>query len=271
MGIEAAEKLLPGKINVAVFDTSFHQTIPEKAYKYALPERIFDEYKVRKYGFHGISHKYMAERTASLMKKEKPNIISFHLGAGSSICAIREGESVDTSMGFTPLEGLVMTNRPGDIDAGVLLYLLKLGWSVEELDSCVNKESGTLGISGISDGMKEIVNNAQKGDEKARLAVDIFVYRAIKYLGAYFFALSGDVDAISFTGGIGENSYIIRESILKPCEKFGIILDTEKNKSTVGREGEISAAESKIKIFVLPKNEKVIVAKETLRLLKSSK
>ncbi len=268
MGIEASEKLMPGKPNVAVFDTSFHQTMPEVAYRYALPERVFNEYKIRKYGFHGISHKYVAERTAALLGKKSADIISFHLGAGSSACAIKDGNSIDTSMGFTPLEGLAMTNRTGDIDAGVLLYLLKSGWSAEELESCINKESGTCGISGISGGMKEIVEAADAGDKKAALALDIFVYRARKYLGAYYFLLGGEADAIAFTGGIGENSALLRGRILGGCEKFGIILDNKLNLGAVGTEGIISGEKSKIKIFVLPKNEKVIIAVETLKLVK---
>jgi len=267
MGIEAAEKLLPGKPNVAVFDTSFHQTIPEVAYRYALPERVFDEYKIRKYGFHGISHKYVAERTAKLLNKKSANIISLHLGAGSSICAIKKGKSIETSMGFTPIGGLVMTNRPGDIDAGVLLYLLKRGWSSEELSSCINKESGVCGMSGISDGMKEVVEAADAGNEKAKLAVDIFIYHVRKYLGSYYFLLEGDVDAISFTGGIGDNSPLFRQRILAGYEKFGIDIDSGLNNEIIGVEGRINSAKSKIKIFVLPKNEKVIIAKETLSLV----
>ena len=267
MGIEAAEKLLPGKPNVAVFDTSFHQTMPEVAYRYALPERIFNEYKIRKYGFHGISHKYVSERTAKLLNKKSANIISLHLGAGSSICAIKKGKSIETSMGFTPIEGLVMTNRPGDIDAGVLLYLLKRGWSAEELNSCINKESGVCGISGISDGMKEVVEAAESGNEKAELALDIFVYHIRKYLGSYYFLLGGDVDAISFTGGIGDNSPFIRRRILAGYEKFGIKIDSSLNKGIIGVEGRINSSKSKIKIFVLPKNEKVVIAKETLKLI----
>ncbi|MDD5688449.1 MAG: acetate kinase [Elusimicrobia bacterium] len=271
MGIEASEKLFPGKKNIAVFDTSFHQTIPEVAFRYALPERLYLEYKIRKYGFHGISHKYIAERTAKILKKKTATMISFHLGAGCSVCAIKDGKSIDTSMGFTPLEGLVMPDRPGDISAGILLYLLKSGWSLSELETCLNKESGTFGISGVSNKMKEVVEEAEKGNEKAKLAIDIFVYRARKYLGGYYFLLNGEIDAISFTGGIGENSPLIREKILEGFEKFDIKIDSKKNEKTIGIEGEIGVTNSKIKILVLPRNEKILIAKETMELVKGGK
>ncbi|MBI5573931.1 MAG: acetate kinase [Elusimicrobia bacterium] len=267
-GIEAVEAIFPGKKNVAVFDTSFHQTMPEVAFRYALPERLYYEYKIRRYGFHGISHKYVTERTAQVLNKKMPTMISFHLGAGSSICAIKNGKSVDTSMGFTPLEGLVMNDRPGDISPGVILYLLRSGWTLSELEMMLNKESGTYGLSGISTEMKKVVESAQRGDAKAKLAIDIFVYRARKYLGSYWFVLDGDVEAISFTGGIGENSPLIREKILTGLDKFGIKIDSKKNEKTIGIEGEINAPDSKVKIFVLPRNEKILIAKETMELVK---
>lgn len=270
-GIEAAEAIFPGKKNIAVFDTSFHQTMPEVAFRYALPERLYNEYKIRRYGFHGISHKYVTERTAQLLNKKTPTMISFHLGAGSSICAIRNGKSVDTSMGFTPLEGLVMNDRPGDISPGVILYLLRSGWTLSELESCLNRESGTYGLSGVSTEMKAVVAAAEKGNEKARLAIDVFVYRARKYLGSYYFVLGGEIDAISFTGGIGENSPQIREKILLYLEKFGIKLNRDGNEKTVGIEGEISDSVSKVKVFVLPRNEKILIAKETMELVKDRK
>lgn len=270
-GINAAEKFLPGKKNVAVFDTSFHQTIPEVAFRYAVPERLFQEYKIRKYGFHGISHKYIAKETAQLLKKKKVTMISFHLGAGSSVCAVKDGQSVDTSMGFTPLEGLIMTNRCGDMDCGVIIYLMKLGWTLNEIESCLNKESGTLGISGVSEEMKQVVDSAQKGSEKAKLAVDMFVYRARKYLGAYYFVLGGEIDAVSFTGGIGDNSPVIREKILAGLEKFGIKLDPEKNAKMTGVEGDISTEDSKVRILVMPRNEKIQIAKETMDVVNKSR
>ncbi|MBN1383623.1 MAG: acetate kinase [Elusimicrobia bacterium] len=266
-GVEAAETYFPGKPNVAVFDTSFHQTMPEVAYTYALPERLYHEYKIRKYGFHGTSHKYMSNRVAELLKKKNATMISLHLGAGSSACAIKDGKSIDTSMGFTPLEGLVMTDRPGDVDPGVIVYLLRSGWTLNEIELCLNKESGTLGISGISNEMKEIVEAADKGDEKAKLAVDVFAYRIRKYLGAYCFVLGGKVDAVSFTGRIGDNSPIIRGKILSGLEGFGIKLDNKKNEKAIGDEQEISSSDSKVKIFILPRNEKILIAREAMEVV----
>ncbi|MFN3966213.1 MAG: acetate/propionate family kinase [Endomicrobiia bacterium] len=268
-GIEAVEKLLPKKPQVAVFDTSFHQTIPEVAYRYPLPERIFQQYRIRKYGFHGISHKYVAERTAYLLKKPigKVNLISMHFGQGSSLCAIKNGKSIDTTMGFTPLEGIMMTTRTGSIDPGIVFFLLKSGWSLNDLESCFNRESGVFGISGISDDMKEVVNAMQKSDKKAKLAIDMFVYRIREFLGAYYILL-GKVDAISFTGGIGENSDIIRKKILGDLEFIGIKIDDRKNKKANGVEAEINSSDSKIKVFVIPRNEKIEIAREVYRLIK---
>ena len=267
-GIETAEILFPGKKNVAVFDTAFHQTMPEVAFRYALPSRLYHEYKIRRYGFHGTFHQYLSERTAQLLKKAKATLISFYLGAGSSACAISDGKSIDTSMGFTPLEGLVMTSRPGDMDVGIINYLLRSGWTLSELENCLNKESGTYGISGISSEMKEVVEKSIKGDGNAKLAVDIFVYRARKYLGAYYFVLGGKIDAVSFTGRIGKNSPLIREKILTGLEQFGIKIDLKRNEKTIGVEGEISATDSKVKIFVLTRNEKLLIARETMELVK---
>lgn len=266
-GVEAAEMYFPGKPNVAVFDTSFHHTMPAVAYIYALPERLYNEYKIRKYGFHGTSHKYMSKRVAELLKKKTATLISLHLGAGSSACAIKDGKSIDTSMGFTPLEGLVMTNRPGDVDAGVVIYLLRNGWTLNEIELCLNRESGTLGISGVSNEMKEIVEMAAKGDEKAKLAVDVFVYRIQKYLGAYYFILGGKIDAISFTGGIADNSPVLRAKIIAGLENFGIKIDGKKNENAVGREAEISKDGSSVKLFVLPRNEKILIAREAMELV----
>jgi len=269
-GIEEIEKILPNRKNVGVFDTSFHQTLPEVAYRYALPERLFHDYKIRRYGFHGIFHKYTAETVSEIMKDKKINIISFHLGAGSSVCAIRNGKSIDTSMGFTPLEGLVMTDRPGDMDVGIVLYLLRRGWTLTELEPCLNRESGTYGISAISSNMEGVVKEAEKGDKKSQLAIEIFVYRARKYLGAYWFALDGKVDAIGFTGGIGENSPLIREKILHGFDKFGIKIDYKKNIHSINTEREINVKGSKVKIFTLPRNAKILIARETYDLLKKS-
>ena len=268
-GIEAIEKLLPGKPQVAVFDTSFHHTLPEVAYRYPLPERLYSQYRIRKYGFHGISHRYVAEHTSALLKKPltKTNLISIHLGQGSSLCAIRNGISIDTTMGFTPLEGLMMTTRSGNISPGIIFFLQKSGWSLNDLEACLNRESGALGISGVSDDMKDVVDEMNRGDKKAKLAVEMFVYRIRLYLGAYYLLLKG-IDAISLTGGIGENSDIIRKMVLDKLEHIRVKLDDKKNKKANGREAEITAAGSKIKIFVIPRNEKLLIARDAHKLVK---
>ena len=270
-GIEAIEAFLPNKKSVGVFDTSFHQTIPEFAFRYALPERLYQDYKIRKYGFHGIFHKYAAETVAHILKKKNVNMISFHLGAGSSVCAIKNGKSVDTSMGFTPLEGLVMTDRPGDMDVGIVLYLLRRGCTLTELEPCLNRESGTYGISGISSTMEGVVTEAKKGDKKSQLAIDIFVYRARKYLGSYWFVLEGNVDAIAFSGGIGENSPLIREKILHGFDKFGIVIDHKMNMHSINSERKINTKGSKVKVFTLPRNAKVLIARETYQIVTKHK
>ncbi|MFH1540580.1 MAG: acetate kinase [Elusimicrobiota bacterium] len=269
IGIETSEVFFSGKKNVAVFDTAFHQTMPEVAFRYALPSRLYHEYKIRRYGFHGTFHQYLSEKTAQLLKKDKATLISFYLGAGSSVCAISDGKSIDISMGFTPLEGLVMTSRPGDIDAGIITYLLRSGWTLSEVENCLNKESGTYGISGISNEMKDVVEAFEKGDANAKLAIDIFVYRIRKYLGAYYFILGGKIDAISFTGKIAKNSPLIREKILTGLEQFGVKIDSIKNEKTINTEGEISTFDSKVKIFVLTRNEKLLIARETMKLVKT--
>lgn len=271
-GIEAMEKLLQGKPQVAVFDTSFHQTLPEQAYRYAIPEKLYEQFRLRKYGFHGISHRYIVDRVSVLLKKpvSKLNIISLHLGQGSSICAIKDGKSIDVSMGFTPLEGLMMTTRSGDISPEVVFFLLKSGWSSCNIESCLNKESGILGVSGISDEVIEVVQEMKKGNLKAKLAIDMFVYRIRKYIGAYYFLLGKDISAISFTGGIGVNSDIIREAICSGLDFAGIKLDKSKNsKFTSNKEGEISKSGSKIKIFVIPRNERLLIARDTAKLIQN--
>jgi len=267
--IEEIEKLLPHKPQVAVFDTSFHLTIPEVAYRYPIPERLYHHYRIRKYGFHGISHRYVTERTSQLLKKpiNKINLISIHLGQGSSLCAIKNGKSIDTTMGFTPLEGIMMTTRTGSIDPGIVFFLRKMGWSTNDIEACFNRESGVFGITGISDEMKDVVNFMQKGDKKAKLAVDIFVYRVREFLGAYYLLLR-EVDAISFTGGIGENSDIIRKKILDGLDFIGVKIDDKKNKKAVGIEQDITEKGSKIRIFVIPKNEKILIARDVYKLIK---
>lgn len=267
-GIEAIEKLLPGKPQVAVFDTSFHHSMPEETYRYAIPEMLYQKYRIRKYGFHGISHRYVAERSAVLLKKpqNKINIISMHLGQGASLCAIKNGISVDNSMGFTPVEGVMMASRSGNLGPGVILFLLRTGMSINEVDSCVNMESGILGISGISDEVKDVVEAMQKGDKRAKLAIDMFVYRLIGYFGAYYMNLK-KIDAICFTGGIGENSDIIRKKICDELEFLGIKIDNSKNKKIIGIEGDISRKGSKIKILIIPRDEKILIARDVFRLI----
>jgi acetate kinase len=271
-GIEAAEKLLPNKPQVAVFDTSFHHTIPEVAYRYPIPQHISEQYRIRKYGFHGISHKYVAEQTALFLKKpvSKTNIISMHLGEGASLCAIKNGISIDTSMGFTPLEGLMMTTRTGEISTGVILHLLKSGMDLHELETCFNKESGILGISGISDNVADVVVEMNKGNQKAKLAIDMFVYRIRKYFAAYYLLFGGKLDAISFTGGIGQNSAVVRSMICDKLDFIGIKLNPVTNKKLAfGHKSEISDKKSDIRIFVIPRNEKFVIARDTARLIKN--
>jgi len=273
-GIEAAEKLIPGKIQIAVFDTSFHQTLPEIAYRYPLPEKLYTQYRIRKYGFHGISHRYVVERTAYLINKpvEKVNMISIHLGQGSSLCAIKNGISIDTTMGFTPLEGLMMTTRTGDLCPGIILFLQKSGWTLNEIESCLNKQSGVLGVSGISGDMKEVVEQMRLGNNKAKLAIDMFVYSIKKYLGAYYLLLGDNIMAISFTGGIGENSDIIRELICKDISFIGIMIDKNKNKQAInGKEMLINKSNSKIKVCVIPRNEKLIIARDVFNIVSGKK
>jgi acetate kinase len=268
-GVEAAEKLLPGVPNIAVFDTSYHQTIPEVAYRYPLPERLYQQYRIRKYGFHGISHRYVAERIAELIKKplKQLNMISLHLGQGCSLCAIKNGASVDTTMGFTPIEGLMMTTRSGTIGPGVVLFLQKSGWSLNEIENCLNRESGILGVSGLSDNVKDVISAMNAGDKKAKLAVEMFAFRARSFLGSYFVSL-GKIDALGFTGGIGVNSDLIRRMICDALTPYGLKLDDKKNKKAVDVEAEISLRGSRIKAFVIPRNEKTLIARDTYRLTK---
>lgn len=269
-GITAVAALYPTLKQVAVFDTSFHQTIPDYAYMYALPYHLYTENKIRRYGFHGISHYFMLQAASSFMKisPDKLNLITFHLGNGDSVSAIQNGISIDTSMGFTPLEGLIMGTRSGDLDPEILLYLQKQkGMTIDEIETLLNKESGLRGICGASD-MRDVVELAKKGDEKAHLAIEMFTYHAKKYLGSYI-AVLGRVDAIIFTGGIGEHSVLIREKILQNLEHLGLKIDPEKNKLEHTEPFEINVDDSPIKVFVIHTNEEVIIAQETDRIVKS--
>ena len=266
-GIQAAQYNLPTVVQVACFDTAFHSTIPQVAYIYALPYEIYEQYNVRRYGFHGTSHRYVARRTAVLMGKDKcgVNVITCHLGNGCSITAVKNGKSIDTSMGLTPLEGLVMGTRCGDFDAAILFYLADKGYDMKTLNTICNKQSGLLGISGTSNDMRNLQELAENDDARAKLAIDIFCYRAKKYIGAYT-AVLGCVDSVVFTGGIGENSAKVRAAICGNLTQLGIELDLKKNNTAIGKEELISKEGSNVKIFVIPTNEEAAIANDTYEL-----
>ncbi|MFO7253923.1 acetate/propionate family kinase [Limnochorda sp.] len=263
-GIEAAEGLLPGVPQVAVFDTAFHARMPQHAYLYALPRLLYERYAVRRYGFHGSSHRYVAERVRTLLGGEgTPKIITCHLGNGASIAAVLGDHSIDTSMGFTPLEGLMMGTRSGDVDAGALLYIMaREELSLAEADAMLNKHSGLLGISGTASDMREIEAGAEQGDEGAALALEMFTYRIRKYIGAYAAALNG-VDAIAFTAGIGEHSPRVREMVCAGLTYLGVELDPEANRQAKG-EALISTPASRVPVYVIPTDEEVVIARDTV-------
>jgi len=268
-GIEEMRKALPKAMHVAVFDTAFHQTMPEHSFLYALPYEYYKKYRIRRYGFHGISHAFVSERAAKVLKKplKKLNLITCHLGAGCSMAAVKKGRVVDTSMGFTPLEGLIMGTRSGDIDPGVLIYLGKnKGMGFEEIDELLNKKSGLLGISGVSKDVRIIEEKAEKGDRRCKLSLKMFCYRVAKYLGAYAVVL-GKVDGIVFTGGIGENSASVRREVCSYLKILGVKIDERKNKKAVKKERDISAAGSKIKVLVIPTDEEGMIARDVLSLI----
>ncbi|MGI6778350.1 MAG: acetate/propionate family kinase [Acetivibrionales bacterium] len=269
VGIEACKEIMPDVKMVGVFDTAFHQTMPEYAYLYAIPYEMYEKYGVRKYGFHGTSHKYVANRAAALLGKpiEDLKIITCHLGNGASICAVKGGKSVDTSMGFTPLDGLAMGTRSGTIDPAVIKFLVeKENMTLKEIDSYLNKKSGVLGISGVSSDFRDLHAAADEGNKRAQLAIDIFCYRVKKYIGKYA-AVLGGVDAIVFTAGIGENNSITRAMIMENMEYLGAAIDPEKNKIR-GQEIDISAPGAKVRTLVIPTNEELAIARETARLIK---
>jgi len=264
MGIIACKKVLPHATQVAAFDTAFHHTLPPKAYLYAIPYELYKKYEIRKYGFHGTSHAYVAKRASALLNNHDANIITCHLGNGCSVAAIEKGASVDTSMGFTPLEGLVMGTRSGDIDPAITFYLMEKGYSGQELNTLLNKKSGLLGISETSNDMRNLFEAREKGDDRARIAIDIFCYRLRKYIGAYL-AVLGNTHAIVFTGGIGENNATIRLESIKGMESLGIQIDEERNKqATNAHEAMITADNSPVKVFVIPTNEELQIAMDTL-------
>jgi acetate kinase len=268
-GIVAVGRHLPDTKQVACFDTAFHATIPKVAYMYALPYELYEKYGIRRYGFHGISHRYVARRAAKLMGRDKYDInaITCHLGNGCSITAVKNGHSVDTSMGLTPLEGVPMGTRSGDLDPAILFYLEEKGYGVKELKTLCNKQSGLLGLSGISNDMRDLEEAAEKGDERAKLAIDVFCYRIKKYIGAYA-AVLDTVDAVVFMGGIGENAVLMREKICDAVSQIGLELDREANKAAVGKEAEVSTQDSEVKVFVIPTNEQVAIANDTYELTK---
>ena len=268
IGIRACQELMPNVPMVAVFDTAFHQTMPEKAYMYGLPYEYYEDYKVRRYGFHGTSHSFVSKRTAEVLGKayEDTKTVVCHLGNGSSICAVANGKSVDTSMGLTPLEGLVMGTRSGDVDPGALEYLAKK----ENLDivgilNVLNKKSGVHGLSGISSDFRDLNAGAEAGNKRAQIALDVFCYKVAKYVGSYVAAMNG-VDAIVFTAGIGENDWYVRQEVCKYLGYLGIEIDAEANKSR-GKEVELSIPGSKVKVLVVPTNEELAIARETVALV----
>ena len=269
IGIEACKALMPNTPMAVVFDTAFHGTMPKEAYSYALPYELYKENGIRKYGFHGTSHKYVSGKVAEVLGKDIKDlkIVTCHLGNGVSLTAVKDGKSIDTTMGFTPLAGMPMGTRSGDIDPALVIYLIKeLGYSVDEVNEILNKKSGILGISGLSSDFRDVRDAAyKKGDERSLLAIDIYTYKIRTQIGAYAAAMGG-LDVIVFTAGIGENADMIREACLKNLEFLGVYLDKEKNKQN-GEIAEISKDDSKVKVFVIPTNEELMIAKETMELL----
>ena len=269
IGIRACQELMPGVPMVAVFDTAFHQTMPDVAYTYGIPYEYYEKYKVRRYGFHGTSHSYVSKRTAEIVGKpyDQMKIIVCHLGNGASISAVNCGKSVDTSMGLTPLEGLVMGTRSGDLDPAIIDFVgKKEGLSLDEMNEVLNKKSGMLGISGVSSDGRDLEAAAESGNKRAQLALDVFDYRVIKYIGAYAAAMKG-VDAIAFTAGIGENNIKMRKDVCSSLTYLGVKLDEEKN-NVRGEERIISADDSKVQVLLVPTNEELAIARETLALVK---
>jgi len=266
-GIRAVGGKLPGVTQVACFDTAFHTTIPKVAYIYGLPYELYEKYGIRRYGFHGISHRYVARRVAALMGRGKydVNAITCHLGNGCSITAVKGGRSIDTSMGFTPLEGVPMGTRSGDLDPAILFYLADKGYDAQSLKTLCNKKSGLLGISGLSNDIRNLLQLSAEGKERATLAIDVFCYRIRKYIGAYAAVLE-PLDAIAFTGGIGENAVSLREQICRGMSQIGVQLDPAANDTVVGEEARISAPDSPVRVFVIPTNEQLAIAKDTYEL-----
>ena len=271
IGVAACEKLMPGTPMVAVFDTAFHQTMPEKAYMYGLPYEYYEKYKVRRYGFHGTSHSFVSKRAAEVMGKSYDEVktIVAHLGNGASVSAVLNGKCVDTSMGLTPLEGLVMGTRSGDIDPAIMEFIAKKeNLDIEGVMEVLNKKSGVFGLSGgLSSDFRDLTDAMNAGDKKAKIAMDVFSYRVAKYIGSYAAAMNG-VDDIVFTAGIGENDDYVREEVCKYLGYLGVDFDSEVNKGLRGKEAELTKEGSKVKVFVIPTNEELAIARETLALVK---
>src|SRR5574344_689075 len=269
-GIQAVTDLMPGLPQVGVFDTAFHQTMPKYAYMYAIPYELYKEYGVRRYGFHGTSHRYVSQRVCEFLgiKPEGTRIITCHIGNGGSVSAIKDGKCMDTSMGLTPLEGVMMGTRSGDIDGGAVTYLMdKLGYTPAQMSDLLNKKSGVQGVTGISSDMREIIAAMEAGNEKATLALDMYNYRVKKYVGTYAAAMGG-CDVLVFTAGVGENQFELREAVCKDMEYMGIKLDFEKNKKIHGDEAIISTPDSKVTVCVIPTDEELMIATDTMNLLK---
>ena len=269
IGIEACKKVMPGKPMVGVFDTAFHQTMPKERYIYPIPYEYYKKYGIRKYGFHGTSHQYVSQRLAEIVGKDIKDlkIITCHLGQGSSICAVEGGKSVDTSMGLTPLAGIPMVTRSGDLDPSVVTFLMKKeGWTAEEAENMLNKKSGVQGISGLAPDFREIEAASYGDNERAAIAIEKFKYEIASYIAKYAVAMNG-VDYIVFTGGVGENQINIRRGICEKLEFMGVKIDVEAN-NVRGEEKEISAPDSKVKVYLVPTNEELMIAKETARLIK---
>ncbi|GAB1354442.1 MAG TPA: acetate kinase [Candidatus Rifleibacterium sp.] len=270
-GVEAVEEILPKVKQVAVFDTAFHQTMPAEAYIYALPYMFYEKHRIRRYGFHGTSHRYVAARAAKLLGKplNELKLITVHLGNGGSVCAINKGKSVDTSMGHTPLEGLVMGTRCGDMDPALILHIMKeYELTISEMDNLLNKHSGVLGISQISSDLRDLEEDWPKKSERANLALDVYSHRIKKYIGSYIAVLNG-VDAIVWTAGVGENSPIVRSIVHREMDWLGVKLDLEKNEVTWrGAEGDITTPDSKVKVLVIPTNEELVIAQDTIDCIK---
>lgn len=269
LGIKICQELMPKVPNVAVFDTAFHQTMPIENYLYAVPYSDYTEHHLRKYGFHGTSHYYVSNEAVKILNKKDSKIIVCHLGNGSSVCAVRDGKSISTSMGLTPLEGLIMGTRCGDIDAGVIPYLMeKKGLNSNQILDYLNKKSGILGVSGISSDLREVIKASKDGDKRSFITIEMLCNRIKKYLCSYA-GLMGGVDAICFTAGIGENSDLIREKVCEGLSFMGIEIDVEKNKVREAGNREISNKNSKTKIYIIPTNEELVIATDTYKLTKS--